>query len=311
MSTAPSHLNCILLNACGAAYNIAPNTCTYTPDTTYSPNVPYTADPQTACGGDGKINAATVGQCPFGVVVAFRGTLRPSATDPNSWLDWLQNFFEIPASIPSGPNRVPGQVHSGFFNAAASLIQDVYNLVTALNPGPDNPVFVTGHSKGGAMASIAAYILSQNRGVPNVQPVVTFASPRPGDTAFRDGFEAVLSQTRFENFDDVVPLVPPSIEFIEPMLNNPLLMASDPKGKLRHMLQSAEDWNYVPVGNMLFITEDFQVIDDEDVTAQQLAVVTEFVIDLTVRKDFVSFVDAHVLDTNNGYYRGICATPGP
>jgi len=88
-------------------------------------------------------------------------------------------------------------------------------------------------------------------------------------------------------------------------------MASDPKGKLRHMLQSAEDWNYVPVGNMLFITEDFQVIDDEDVTAQQLAVVTEFVIDLTVRKDFVSFVDAHVLDTNNGYYRGICATPGP
>ena len=52
---------------------------------------------------------------------------------------------------------------------------------------------------------------------------------------------------------------------------------------------------------MLFITEDLQVIDDEDVTAQQLAVVTEFVIDLTVRKDFVSFVDAHVLDTNDGY----------
>jgi hypothetical protein len=59
--TAPSNLDCILLKACVAAYDIAPGTCTYTPDTINSPNVPYTNGPQPACGGPCYINAATVG----------------------------------------------------------------------------------------------------------------------------------------------------------------------------------------------------------------------------------------------------------
>jgi|GEM_PF-3573696 len=50
MSTAPSNLNCILLNACGAAYNVKPGTNVWTPDTIYSPNVPYTAPPKVAFG---------------------------------------------------------------------------------------------------------------------------------------------------------------------------------------------------------------------------------------------------------------------
>src|SRR5271165_395521 len=199
MSTAPSNLNCILLNACGAAYNVKPGTNVYAPDTIYSPNVPYTAQPQVAFGGEGFINIATVGKSPFGIVVAFRGTLPPSKTDPDSWLDWLQNFLVGPISSPSGPNQIPGQVHSGFFNATTLIIQQVHDLVVALDPAGDTPVFVTGHSKGGAMATIGAYLLSQNRGVPKVQPVITIASPRPGDVSFQKGFEAVMSQTRYEN----------------------------------------------------------------------------------------------------------------
>jgi hypothetical protein len=189
MSTTPppTNLNCILLNACGAAYNIPPFTCTYTPDTIYSPNVPYAGNPQTACGGEGLINAATVGQCSFGIIVAFRGTLPPSLNDPDSWLDWLQNFFAVPVSNPSGPNQVPGQVHSGFFNATTSIIHQVRDLVMGFNPGPNNPVFVTGHSKGGALASIGSYILSQDFKVPNIQPLVTFASPGRGMLPFVTG----------------------------------------------------------------------------------------------------------------------------
>src|SRR5208283_2594802 len=61
-------LNCILLNACGAAYNVKPGTNIYAPDTVYSPNVPYTADPQVAAGGEVFINVATVGKCPFGII---------------------------------------------------------------------------------------------------------------------------------------------------------------------------------------------------------------------------------------------------
>ena len=62
--------------------------------------------------------------------------------------------------------------------AAHRTIPDSQSLVNALNPGTDNPVYVTGHSKGGGVASLLAYILSQNMNIP-VQPLVTFASPKP------------------------------------------------------------------------------------------------------------------------------------
>lgn len=305
MSTTPLNLNCVLLNACGAAYNVKPGTNVYFPDSIYSPNVPYTAAPQVAFGGEGFINVATVGPCDFGIIVAFRGTLPPSATDPDSWLDWLQNFFAVPASSPSGPNQLPGQVHSGFFNATTGIIQQIHTLVMALNPGAANPVFVTGHSKGGAMASIGAYLLSQDYGVPSVQPVITIASPKPGDVGFQAGFEKVLSQTRYENDRDLVPLVPPSLDFIGHMINNPLLSLTPEGRRLSHMLQSARDWNYVPVGTQLFITSDFRVISDEDIVAQRLDVAAEFVEDL-LSKNFSSFGDAHSLLPGKGYNSGIC-----
>ena len=312
MSTTPANLNCILLNACGAAYNIPPCSCTYAADKIYSPNVPYTQDPPTACGGEGFINAATVGQCPFGIVVAFRGTLPPSANDPDSWLDWLQNFFAVPVSSPSGPNKLPGQVHSGFFNATTSIIQKVHTLISGFNAAPGTPVFVTGHSKGGAMASIGAYILSQNLGVQNVQPLTTFASPRPGDVAFQTGFESVLTQTRYENFKDIVPLLPPSLDFIQRLAGHPEfpLMEITPAGRrLAHLLQSAKDWNYVPVGTMLFITSTFQVISNESVTQQTLDVVAEFVEDF-LKQNFSSFGQAHSLLPKLGYNSGVCGSAG-
>ena len=308
--TAPSNLNCILLNAAGAAYNIAPGTCTYAPDTIYSPHVPYTNGPQPACGGPCYINAATVGKCPFGIVVAFRGTLPPSEKDPDSWLDWLQDFFAVPVSVPSGPNKLPGQVHSGLFNATASIIQKVHTLVLGYNPGRDNPVYVTGHSKGGPMASMGAYILSQNLGVPNVQPLVTFASARPGDPGFRAGFEAVFQQTRYENYDDIVPLMPPSLDFIGSLANKPELLLTATGQRLQHMLKSAEDWNYVPVGTMLFVTKTFQVIANEDVALQTADVILEFMEDLMTR-DFSSFGDAHSLLPGKGYNSGVCGVSPP
>jgi hypothetical protein len=305
MTAIPANLNCILLNACGAAYNVKPGTNVYSPDTVYSPHVPYSQSPNVAAGGEGFINIATVGQCPFGIIVAFRGTLPPSKTDPDSWLDWLQDFFAVPASSPSGPNRMPGQVHSGFFNATASIIHQVETLVEECQPGPTNPVFVTGHSKGGAMASMGAYILSQNLGVPDVQPLFTFASPRPGDVAFQKGFESVLTQTRFENYRDLVPLVPPPLDFIGRVSKIPALLLTAAGRRLQHMLESAKDWNYVPVGNMLFVTQDFKVIANEDLTAQSLDVAAEFVENF-VKQNFSSFGDAHTLRPGNGYNNGIC-----
>lgn len=304
--TPPANLNCTLLNACGAAYNIAPGTCTYTADQIYSPNVGYTQGPQTACGGTNLINAATVGQCSFGIVVAFRGTLPPSESDPDSLFDWLQDFFAEPTTCTSGSYKVPGQVHSGFYHAVTSIIDKVQTLVSSYNPGPNNPVYVTGHSKGGAMASIGAYILSQNLGIPNVQPVVTFASPKPGDINFMGGFQKVLSQTRFENYNDIVPLLPPATEFINLVVAVLDLIPIVGK-KLAALFQSAENWNYVPVGSELFITESFQVISNESDAAQVWDVTKEFGEDAW-HENFSSFGVAHSLAPGNGYNSGVCAS---
>jgi putative lipase involved disintegration of autophagic bodies len=78
-------------------------------------------------------------------------------------------------------------VHAGFYDAPVAIIGDIAKAVHALNPSGALPVYVTGHSKGGAMASIAAYILQQGFGI-KLQPLVTFASPRAGDSGFQAGY---------------------------------------------------------------------------------------------------------------------------
>jgi hypothetical protein len=304
MPGVPPDLPCILLNASGAAYNIGPGTCAYVADAIYAPHVPYQEPPRTACGGSNLINAATVGQCPFGVVVAFRGTLPPSEKDPDSLLDWLQDFFAEPTTCTSGPNRVPGRVHSGFHEATTSIIEPIQSLVAAYRPGPANPVYVTGHSKGGAMASLGAYILSQNLGVPVASPVITFGSPKPGDINFAGGFQRVLGQTRFENDRDIVPLLPPATVFID-LVVAILRLIPVVGGRLATLFQSAESWNYLPVGAMQFITSAFQVISNESVEAQAWEVAKEFGEDAWA-ENFSSFGAAHSLLPGHGYNSGVC-----
>jgi Lipase (class 3) len=306
---APRDLNGILLNACGAAYNIAPGTCTYAADQVYAPNIPYQGSPKTACGGSNLINAATVGQCPFGIVVAFRGTLPPSESDPDSLLDWLQDFFAEPTTCTSGPTRVPGRVHSGFFEATTSIIDQIQTLVSGYQPSATNPVYVTGHSKGGAMASIGAYILSQNLGLPVAPPVITFASPKPGDINFAGGFQKVLSQTRFENDRDIVPLLPPSTAFVDLVVAIVNLIPFVGT-RMAALFRSAENWNYLPVGAMQFITSTFQVISNESVEAQIWDVAKEFGEDAWT-ENFSSFAAAHSLLPGNGYNSGVCGTARP
>jgi hypothetical protein len=61
------------------------------------------------------------------------------------------------------------------------------------------------------MASIGAYPLNQSFGTP-VHQVVTFASPSPLIPAFGRDIRPLVSpnQVRYENYGDLVPLVPPS-----------------------------------------------------------------------------------------------------
>lgn len=73
--------------------------------------------------------------------------------------------------------------------------------------GLNRPLYVTGHSQGGAEAALAtrAFIAG---GFP-VAAAYTFAAPRPGDAAFAQSIPETVPIHRIEFGDDIVPHAPP------------------------------------------------------------------------------------------------------
>jgi hypothetical protein len=183
--------------------------------------------------------------------------------------------------------------------------------VPGLGPGATNPVYVTGHSKGGAMASIGAYILNQTYGIP-IKQVVTFASPKPGDTGFQTGYQSVINnQVRYENYGDIVPLVPPATEFIDLIVAVLKLVPGDIGQELVKLFESAETWDYAAVGSLLFIesaADHYKVVSDEPIESQVWIVVKEFGEDCFNDFDFTSFGNAHSSTCGYGYMSGTCPT---
>ena len=295
-----SLLNFHLLCACNCAYDILPGACVYTADKDYSPIVNYTTPPRAVCGGDDSSNACLVGENADGIIVAFRGTLPISLNNPSGLLDWLENFFEVPKHAAN----VPGQVHSGFYDATMSVIDGVAAAVEGLQPDPTKKVYVTGHSLGGAMATIGAYILSQSYHVP-IEQVVTFASPKAGDPAFQTGYQAVFhNHLRFENYEDIVPLLPPEAAYIKTLAAVAQLIPDVGK-ELSDLFKEAEGWDYVAVGLQQFIEEDkHTIISNEPEWSQTLAIVKEIGEDIW-NLNFSSFLAAHTVATGGGYYTAV------
>lgn len=99
-------------------------------------------------------------------VIVFRGTEVTSIADLKADLD----TFLVDA--PGG-----GRVHRGFFKA----YQKVDELLKAdLEKAGDLPVYITGHSLGGALALVATRYIGSD----SVGATYTFGGPRVGDDAF-------------------------------------------------------------------------------------------------------------------------------
>lgn len=100
------------------------------------------------------------------VVVAFRGTAsrKNISTDLQfSQIDWHAlgehaSFMQAAVSAVPGLSQLLPRVHRGFFAAYCSVRQRVVTAVATavMQAGPDARVFCTGHSLGGALASLAA-----------------------------------------------------------------------------------------------------------------------------------------------------------
>jgi len=129
-------------------------------------------------------------------VLAFRGTEPTHLNDVLSDLDMRKVVWHSGTSL----------VHSGFAKAFESVRPRIEELLSGLS-SVDN-LFITGHSLGGALATLAADSL-------NCKLVTTFGSPRVGDRTFARQFELKLAGKYFRVFNrsDVVARVPTFVRF--------------------------------------------------------------------------------------------------
>ncbi|XP_071726488.1 uncharacterized protein [Rutidosis leptorrhynchoides] len=152
------------------------------------------------------------------LVVAFRGT------EQIRWKDLRTDLMMVPAGL--NPERIGGdfkeeiQVHSGFLSAYDSVRTRIISLIKTATGYQDVDadvaskwhVYVTGHSLGGALATLLALELSSSqlakRGAISVT-MYNFGSPRVGSRKFVEVYnEKVKDSWRVVNHRDIIPSVP-------------------------------------------------------------------------------------------------------
>jgi len=155
-------------------------------------------------------DVALVGRIPEGVLIVFRGT-RPPGKDDKDPVSTVRDWLNDAACVPLR-SIYPGDVHAGFERSVSRLWSDVRaHVERLLADGAKRQLFVTGHSKGGAMAFLAAWRLARELPGDLVIRVITFAAARPGGGDFARAFEADhrIRSTRYEVRLDLVPGLPP------------------------------------------------------------------------------------------------------
>jgi len=138
------------------------------------------------------------------LVVVFRGTRLQVQTVLDvaelvliNQQDLLTDGNLLPAAFAAG-----GRVHTGFLSAFKEVSHQLDALARAKPPG--QRLWLTGHSLGGALATLAAAHL----GFSVLQGLATYGCPRVGDAAFASVLPR-QSYDRFVHRDDGVATVPP------------------------------------------------------------------------------------------------------
>src|SRR5262249_52819151 len=126
------------------------------------------------------------------IVVAFRGSEAPTTLD--GLKDWLLTNASNYLILPEGrigtdfaAAGVGARFHRGFMEALAEIWDPLFAAVKEAVDAKDRPLWVTGHSLGGALALMAAWRLQWN--FLQVHEVVTFGAPMIGNPAAAKAFE--------------------------------------------------------------------------------------------------------------------------
>jgi len=142
------------------------------------------------------------------LVLVFRGT--QEGADIRTDLKGSSKPSPLPAEHKMGTE---GKVHRGFREAWYEVRDMVLKAVSELlATGEYKEIYVTGHSLGGALATLASISISQLVSVSSqkVQLVsYTYGSPRVGDKKFQEDYNKNVPKTyRMQNDEDIVPHVP-------------------------------------------------------------------------------------------------------
>ena len=130
------------------------------------------------------------------------------------------------------------KVHKGFLQAYRPVKSLVRKDVKALG---GVPLFITGHSLGGALATLATCDLAGLTAV-RVKACYTFGGPRVGNTAFRRIMEQVPPVYRVVRQGDLVAEVPSMARFT----HAGRLVYLDDKSRVRHKVRvTKRAWNLV------------------------------------------------------------------
>lgn len=131
------------------------------------------------------------------IIIAFRGT------EPNEWNDIKADMDATKALA-----ETVGHVHRGFKQEVDDLWPQLEKMLLSQKQNLNKKLWFTGHSLGGAMASICAgrCLLSHI----NTQPeqVHTFGSPRVGTKRYIN--HAKVDYYRWVNNNDIVTRTPPA-----------------------------------------------------------------------------------------------------
>lgn len=138
-------------------------------------------------------------ESPQEIIVAFRGT--------SSTTDWMSNVMASQERFKY--IKEDTLTHRGFTNIYASARDGIISTLDKLSP--DKTLYITGHSLGGALATLCAIDIAANTS--HISPnLFTYGSPRVGDPNFVNVFKPYVRKSyRYANLFDIVTYAPPHV----------------------------------------------------------------------------------------------------
>jgi len=149
------------------------------------------------------------------IVVAFRGTsdMEQAKTDIKVLMEPLSDT--IPSRKETPDDRTidswlwkSAKVHKGFASAYNSVSELIIEKISELLSGSARPICITGHSLGGALATLCSLDILTSLGHQQIY-VTTFGSPKCGNMYWRKLYDNLIqNHWRFAMRTDIVTTIP-------------------------------------------------------------------------------------------------------